>query len=442
MISNFYYDLEDVPIDKIIVGKFRIREAVDKEHVDRIANDLQKTNVQLDPIELWKNDDSLELMDGEHRYLGHKKAGKNTIKAKIWIGLSEKDAWLFVSKKIAMKKITKPIEDAKLILRLLDNYGYTQKQIAEELGRPESWISNRLVLVLDCEESVRKYVQQEKLSFSKAQIIAKLDKKIQKKFVEKAIKNKWNLEQVKQQYELIINPSQENAKAITDIPIIKDEVKEVVVENKERFEILKRSLTFVVIKDNFFDKTCEIKINDLDKKDFFCVTHNGLFCNTIMQYLKTIDKKDWEAIPLSEDEVTSTEMAKKYLESSSKEENITEETTEESTNEEKAGVEIEKVEDSVIIRTASDSVPDVEEVVEPDIEKVEETKEILNIPTNKIVDNRSSSIFDIENSLSNVDITLSISKEQYEQLQAYCNNNKVELNSLLINCINKILKNK
>jgi ParB/RepB/Spo0J family partition protein len=482
MCPNFFYEIRKVPIDKIRIGKFRIRANVDEEHIKVITNDLDKVKVQIDPIELWSNSDELHLMDGEHRILSQTKRGEHEIISKVWSNMTEEEAYFFVLRKNTMHKQTAPMEEGKLILQLIENYHYTQKQVAEELSRNESWVSSRLLLVLSCSDSIKKDVENGKLSFSKAQIISKLPQKKQRAFADKIIKNKWSLEQVKDQYELIINPSlkdekKETKKDTEEEPSNIEAVSEVSEEpKKERYEIRKRTQEMLEVVNNLSNgEVCNIKIINLDKRKFFCVTHNSLFCAIITQFLKNLDIKDFNKIPLTEEEKVIDKMAEMYMNNATaietkvetKEEPIisNEEIKIDSINKSEpqveksitAFIESETVEkepsDDIELKVSSDNVELVEEdIVKADIENssteaaVEESPKITDIERissiSETIFNHGESISKVLKEEETVDIVIKIPKSLFLQFQDFCNKVSIDVNTQFINLINYILKKK
>jgi len=424
MISTFKCELRDVPLELINVDKYRVRDSIDEEHVDRICNDYKKTNVQIYPIHLREDNGTLELMDGKHRYLGAKKADKKTIRAFVWIGMSEEDAWILVSKIFTMQKKGKPIEEGRLILKLIENNHLSQKQIAIDLGRTESWVSSRLSLVLDCVQSVRKYVEQGKINFSVAKVISKLDRKEQKKFADRVIKNNWTLEKTKEQYELIVNPlTSETEESVDEVPPIEE--KEQVI-SKAPYEIVKRTSKTITVNDTLFNNTCLIKINDLNNRDFYCIDHKGIFCASITKFLKTVDISVITAFPLSPDDPDLDELAKNYL----------------YTEGESISPSLLDIGDSDIsdVVTSSESILEEDEVISPDIDE-----EKLEVSTSTM--DEVPSIF--ESGLAatlegpkdtTVIIECSLPKNKYDKLQIYCNKKGKPIEEILITCIDKLLE--
>jgi ParB family chromosome partitioning protein len=302
-----YFKLEEVLISDVNRGRFRVREVVSQEHIQALLEDYEKSNTLLDPIDVWSNNGSLELLDGEHRIIVYEKKGNQTILAKVWYEMTEEEALLFILRKVTLKKVLSPIEEAKAILRYIENYNISQKEISEKLSRSQMWVSTRLSILLDTSDVIREYVKKGELSFSKAQIVAKLDKKKQKKFADMIIKNNLTLEETKKEYDYIVNPlavPPELEKKI-DVPK-KVELK----EEKKEFIITKRTPNYLFVENQIDDINCKIKIGDLDMKRFFCETHNSIFCRSIISFIKKIDKKEIEKIPFVEDEEPIKEVKK------------------------------------------------------------------------------------------------------------------------------------
>lgn len=72
----------------------------------------------------------------------------------------------------------------KAIEKIIDKYGLTHKQMAERLGKSESWVDKRLSLALDVVGAVQNAIRSGYVSIEIALVIGQLPKNRQSKFLE------------------------------------------------------------------------------------------------------------------------------------------------------------------------------------------------------------------------------------------------------------------
>lgn len=213
-----------IRLDKIIVGRFRVREKLDEEHIKEIAESFKKDG-QWDPIIVRPSREKpgyYELISGEYRVEAAKRIGWKEIEATVR-DVDDVEAWALALKTNLVRRNLEEIEEAKAILKLVDEYGLTQKEIAECLGRSQQWVSNRLALVLGVIEPIRQLLAAGKITTEHAVALSRLKKEItveedgrrvkkrvpdekrQKYVLDRILKEKLTVEQTKRLVSLILN---------------------------------------------------------------------------------------------------------------------------------------------------------------------------------------------------------------------------------------------
>ncbi len=125
------------------------RKSFDEEALDELANSIKIYGV-LQPIIVNKKDDFYEIVAGERRWRAAKKAGLTEIPCIV------KDAaTIQVNKEIALienlqRVDLNPIDKARGLKELIDDYGMTQQELAESIGISRSNLANSIrILNLD-----------------------------------------------------------------------------------------------------------------------------------------------------------------------------------------------------------------------------------------------------------------------------------------------------
>ena len=102
------------------------------------------------------------LIDGYLRVAAAKHCGKDTLLAQIWYG-KEQEALIHVLAKTGERKWD-IFEEAGLIKELHIQHQLSQRQIAEQLGKDQSWVSRRIALLDTLPEEIIQSVQRGNIS--------------------------------------------------------------------------------------------------------------------------------------------------------------------------------------------------------------------------------------------------------------------------------------
>ena len=125
------------------------RRNFDEDALDELASSI-KTYGVLQPILVNKKDDYYEIVAGERRWRAAKKAGLTEMPCIIKDDLTSKS-----NKEIALienlqRVDLNPIDKAKGLKELIDDYGMTQQELADSIGISRSNIANSIrILNLD-----------------------------------------------------------------------------------------------------------------------------------------------------------------------------------------------------------------------------------------------------------------------------------------------------
>ncbi len=171
-----------IKLNKIKFSKYDPRDVVDEEYLNELAESIKKDGLW-NPILVrnLKNGD-YELISGGHRLRAVEKLGWDEIEAKILDVEDSMAAILSIKTNFLQKNLT-DIEEGKAIKRIIDDFGYTQSEVAKMLGKSQAWVSNRLALILDVSKKVQDALKEEKITTTHAVLLSKLSKKDQDNFL-------------------------------------------------------------------------------------------------------------------------------------------------------------------------------------------------------------------------------------------------------------------
>jgi ParB family chromosome partitioning protein len=161
--------IENIAIEKIIAGIYQPRHNFDLDSIKELAESI-KCNGVLQPIILRKTiDDKYEIIAGERRFRAVKIAGLDTIPA-IIRKINNHSALEIALIENVQREDLSITEEAVGYKRLMDEFFYTQEEVAKKVGKSRSHIAN-IVRLLNLPDSVLKHLDNKNLSMGHARAI-------------------------------------------------------------------------------------------------------------------------------------------------------------------------------------------------------------------------------------------------------------------------------
>ncbi len=166
--------LKSIPIAQVARNPFQPRTEFNVEELLELQESLKASGL-LQPITVRRRPgkDGFELIAGERRLRAATKLGWKEIPA-IIKEIDDKTLLTLALVENLQRTDLNPIEEGEGYHRLSHDFGLTQQQIAETVGKDRTTIANML-RVLQLPESVRRLLQAGKLSMGHAKVLLGLD---------------------------------------------------------------------------------------------------------------------------------------------------------------------------------------------------------------------------------------------------------------------------
>ena len=149
--SNQEEIVKYLKINEIEPNKLQARKAFDEESLEELSNSIKEYGV-IQPIVVSKKNGYYEIIAGERRWRASKKAGLAEIPAVIKEDNAQRNKEISLIENIQREDLN-PIEKARGIKLLMEEYDLTQAKVAEKLGKSRSSIANT-VRILNLDERV------------------------------------------------------------------------------------------------------------------------------------------------------------------------------------------------------------------------------------------------------------------------------------------------
>lgn len=191
-----------ININEIYPNPNQPRKTFDQESLDELAESI-KVHGLIQPIIVNKMDDGYLIIAGERRFKACKLAGLSEIDAIVKNYSGRQIAEISIIENLQREDLN-PIEIAKSLQKLMQEYDITQEQVAERIGKNRSSIANYLRL-LSLYPEVINMVEKGKVSHGHAKcLVSVTDYPTQLMLAKKVAQNKLTVRALEKEIDLIL----------------------------------------------------------------------------------------------------------------------------------------------------------------------------------------------------------------------------------------------
>jgi ParB family chromosome partitioning protein len=185
-----------VPVDRIKANPDQPRSRFDDEALEEMAASMKEVGV-LQPIVVTGDERGYVLIAGERRWRAAKRAGLSEIPAVVREATGRSTLVEALVENVQRQDLT-PLEEAHAYQQLLENYGMTQEQVADRVGKSRPSISNTLRL-LQLPSAVQELVDSGDLSAGHARALVGLeDGAYATHLAKRAVDEGWSVRQMEE----------------------------------------------------------------------------------------------------------------------------------------------------------------------------------------------------------------------------------------------------
>lgn len=164
--------VKSIKLNEIEPNKEQARKKFDDESLEELANSIKEYGV-IQPIVVSKKDNYYQIIAGERRWRASKKAGLKEIPAIIRNDDEQRNKEISLIENIQREDLN-PIEKARGIKQLMEEYHLTQQNVADKLGKSRSSIANT-VRILNLDDRVIDLAIEGKLSEGHCKTLMTID---------------------------------------------------------------------------------------------------------------------------------------------------------------------------------------------------------------------------------------------------------------------------
>lgn len=196
-----------IPIDKIIPNRYQPRTIFDDEKIEELARTIHTHGV-IQPIVVRPFDEEqYEIIAGERRYRAMKKLNWTEVPAIVRELNDKETASIALIENLQREELT-AIEEALAYQQLIELHSLTQEALAQRLGKGQSTVANKLRL-LKLPQTVQEAILKREITERHARaLITVKDEEVQIKLVQLIKENDWNVRQLEQYIEQLMEPKE------------------------------------------------------------------------------------------------------------------------------------------------------------------------------------------------------------------------------------------
>lgn len=200
-------EVVNIPVTQIVANPYQPRKIFSDEELQDLADSIKSIGL-IQPITVRQVEDHFEIVVGERRFRAVQMAGLDSISAVVATITDEQSAVMALIENIQRQDLNF-IEEAEALLQLMENHGFTQKTLAERIGKNQSTVSNKL-RVLTLPDDVKDILVNSGLTERHGRALLKLRNDADIRQVVKAIvKNELTVKSTEKLIESILNETEE-----------------------------------------------------------------------------------------------------------------------------------------------------------------------------------------------------------------------------------------
>jgi len=163
----------EVSLDKLEPNPYQPRHLVDDESLEELTLSIETHGI-VQPIVVRRTaeEETYQIIAGERRWRAAQRAGLQTVPCIVHEADDRKTLEIALVENLQRDDLS-PMETAEAMVHLINEFGLTQDQLAEQLGRSRSTVANMLRL-LELPEEMKQALDARQISFGHARALLSL----------------------------------------------------------------------------------------------------------------------------------------------------------------------------------------------------------------------------------------------------------------------------
>ena len=214
--ADFSAPASTIPLSQIESCRAQPRKSFDQEKLEELADSIRQHGV-IQPLTVRKlSSGYYQIIAGERRWRAARMTELTEIPAVVIEADDQKAMELAMIENLQREDLN-PMEEAEGYRALVENYGMTQEQAAQRVGKSRSAVANALRL-LDLEENLKVLVEDGNLSAGHARAILPLSPALRVQAVKTIMQSSLSVRQTEQLVKRLLAKEQEPEEPVKKEP--------------------------------------------------------------------------------------------------------------------------------------------------------------------------------------------------------------------------------
>ena len=201
--SHTQLQLRNLPVDYLQPGKFQPRRTMMPEALQELSESIRAQGIIQPIVVRHLADRRYEIIAGERRWRAAKLAGLTEVPVIVKQAEDKAVVALALIENIQREDLN-PIDQARALQRLLDEFSLTHKQIAEAVGKSRAAVSNLLRLI-SLHGDVIAMIEAGQLDMGHARALLSLEKPEQLQLAQLIVQKQMSVRQTEQQVRRLLH---------------------------------------------------------------------------------------------------------------------------------------------------------------------------------------------------------------------------------------------
>lgn len=188
--------IRPIDLDQLIAGRYQPRQRIDETYLAELAHSIRQLGVIEPLVARPLMDGSYEILAGHMRWRAAQQAGLKQVPVVVREADDQTAAVIALVENLLRRDLN-PIEEARALRRLREEFGMTQEQLAEMLGVSQSAISKALGL-LGLEPTIQTLIEDGRLDAGHGKALLGLPSAVQLHLAEQAAHAGWSVRELEQ----------------------------------------------------------------------------------------------------------------------------------------------------------------------------------------------------------------------------------------------------
>ncbi|MBN2414967.1 ParB/RepB/Spo0J family partition protein [bacterium] len=192
------HSLDEVEVKSIRENPLQPRQEFARAQLDELKRSIEQ-NGMIQPLTVRKSGSDYELIAGERRLRAVRELGYRTVPVYVMDVTSDDRMLELALVENIQRENLNPIELAKAYSQLQKEYGLTQEEVADKVGKDRATVTN-IIRLLNLPDQIRKSLRDGEIGIGHAKPLLSLPtKSAQLKLWQKCVSNGWSVRTVEQE---------------------------------------------------------------------------------------------------------------------------------------------------------------------------------------------------------------------------------------------------